>query len=349
MLYTYDEYLARATPGAAPVAQSRTSRTIDSPVWDATNGPGTNVYEPGMTNREYVRENLGFGGNQYSAQNMANGMLNPVGGVISGIKGYKSFKKAKAAYARQKAKYEADVAYAKAGAGAAWLNTIDPTSRVSQEASKRHQAGKAMSIDEMNEMSRQEAQGKVRSKYESDIDAYFADPARAGWQRGIVQSRLQNDLANAQEDFDIELTGTGQQAASRGLKGGSVDVENRGEVARTRDTRAIQAGADADNTLADFGARDQQSRAQLRQLVNSGDIGSADALRSALDSINSSTAAAGAQYAGQQRNRQISQFGQQQQSQAWGGGLSAIANSINQNPGGYSWLTGSQQTQRGGW
>lgn len=340
MPYTYDDYMASATAGAArPVAHGNTMRTLPGNV-----GPGQNRYDPGMTNREYVRENLGFGGNQYSAQNMAHGLLNPVGGVIEGIRGYGHFKKSKDNYRRMMERYKADLAQFKAGGGAAWLNSIDPTSAMAKTAAARFQSGNAMSDDELNLGLRQEHQNRVRSGYEASIEDYFADPARAGWQRGIVQNRLQNDLANVQEDFDADLTGTGQQVAGRGLKGGSVDVETRGAVARTRDTRAIQAASDADSTLADFGARDQQSRAQLLGLVNSGDIGNSDALRSALDSIHSATAAEGARYAGNQRQRQVDQFGQQQQSQAWGQGLGAIANSINQNPSMYAW-----GTSRGGW
>lgn len=342
MTYTYDDYMAQINSAQEPRYGSRTDQSHG-------NFGLSQTYNEGDTNRDYVRNNLGVGGNANSWQNMAHGMLNPAGGVKEGIRGYSNYKKHRSAERAQKATFQSHLATAKAQAGTAWLNTRDPTSQTSQEASRRLAKGQPMSDDEMNQRLRQEGQNKQRAGYEKQVDDYFADPARAGWQRGIVQNRLQNDLANVREDYDADLTGTGQQSAGRGLKGGSIDVENRGAVARTRDTRAIQAGADADTTIADFGARDQQSRAQLHGLVNSGDVGSSDALRSALDGIHSATSAEGARYAGQQRQRQIRQFGQQQQSQAWGSGLRSIATSIDQNPGGYAWLGGSQQPTRGGW
>jgi hypothetical protein len=100
--------------------------------------------------------------------------------------------------------------------------------------------------------------------------------------------------------------------------------------------------------MSDFQNRDRQSRAQLLGLVNSGDIGSADALRSQLEGIHSASTAAASNYASQQQRRQLNQFGQQQQSQAWGQGLGSLANLVDRNQqtaGG--WFGGG--TTQGGW
>lgn len=345
MLYTYDQYMA-GLPTENPNSGTRTIGSV------AGQGGGAGqtynahnrgyAYNPNWDTQRYIAENVkrDFQGTQgvYS-------MFSPTSAITRAYGGRSAKKKME----ERRAEWKKSANQGKKYATADWMSTFDPTSQTAGRARQMARSGGSMSEDEVNSGLRQEGQQRQREAFGENIDAYFADPARAGWQQGIVQNRLQNDLANVQEDFDTELTGTGQQAAGRGLKGGSVDVENRGAVARTRDTRAIQAGADADSTLADFGARDRQSRAQLHGLVNSGDIGSSDALRASLESIHSATSAEGARYAGQQRNRQVRQFGDSMQSQAYGGGLSAIANSINQNPGGYSWMTGAQSTQRGGW
>ena len=338
MPYTYDEYMA-TLPTQNP---DQGTRSIGGGFGGSVTGQQSYQYNPNWSTQQYMRENLK---QDFSTPQGVYSMHSPVSAIARAYGGRSAKKRADA----ERREWKKDAAAGKKTAISKWIDTFDPTSRTAALARQNTQRGGSFSIGEADASFRQEGHQRQREAYGSEIDAYFADPARAGWQRGIVQNRLQNDLANVQEDFDTELTGTGQQAAGRGLKGGSVDVENRGAVARTRDTRAIQAGADADSTLADFGARDRQSRAQLHGLVNSGDIGSSDALRASLESIHSATSAEGARYAGQQRNRQVRQFGDSMQSQAYGGGLSAIANSINQNPGGYSWMTGAQSTQRGGW
>lgn len=352
MPYSYDEYTNGYTATSAPQVGSTTMRTIDDPVWNATNGPGTNVYRPGMSNREYVRENLGFGGNRYAAQNMAHGLLNPVGGVLSGISAYRGFKKSQDKYRDLMRQHKNQTKVGQANNPTDWLNTVDPEAAqaIGANATRALDVGgvkRTMTGDEINSALRTRDQNAMRSQYESSIDEYFSDPARASWQQGIVQNRLQNDLANVRDDYDMDLTSAGQSAASRGLRGGSVDIEGRGAAARTRDTRAIGAASNADAALAEFRSGDQTQRQQLMGLVNSGTIADSDALRSALDTIHQQTAQSGARYAGQQRQRQIDQFGNRMTSQAYGQGLNAIAGAINRNPN--SWYAGGSDTSYGGW
>jgi hypothetical protein len=55
----------------------------------------------------------------------------------------------------------------------------------------------------------------------------------------------------------------------------------------------------------------------------------------------------GQQYASSQQQRQIDQYGQQRQSQAWGGGLSGLAGAIRNSPSGNPFSYSSSRT--GGW
>ena len=108
--------------------------------------------------------------------------------------------------------------------------------------------------------------------------------------------------------------------------------EGRGAVARTRDTGAIQAAGNADAMTSQFRNQDTAARGQLHGLINSRGIGDADSLRQALEGIHSATTAQGAQYAQGQQQRQLNQFGERQQSQAWGQGLSGLASAVDRRP-----------------
>ncbi len=346
MPYSYDAFLNQQSlqNQQAPAYGSVTNGSWAGPAFGQT-------YKSGETNREYVRQNLGVGGNQYSAANMAQGMLNPVGGVLEGFRGYSNYKKNRAAERARQEEFDRQKTAAIARNPTDWLNTQDPTGNTAQEANRLAAQGRPMSSDELNASLRTDDQNNQRAGFTKQIEDYFGSPDRAGWQQSIVSNRLNQDLANVQEDYGNNLKSSVQSAAARGLRGGSVDVEGRGAVARTRDTGAIQAAQSADTASADFRNQDLQARDQLKGLVNSGDIGEADSLRNALQGISTATAAAGQRYAGQQQQRQINQFGQQQQSQAWGQGLNGIASAIDRNPNRGNSLGAwhGTSTSQGGW
>ncbi len=347
MPYNYDAYSGNRQQLQGQQAPAYS--TVTNTSWA---GPAFGQqYKSGETNHEYVRQNLGVGGNKYSAANMAQGMLNPVGGVLEGFRGYKNFKKNRASEREQKALFESRKAEAIARNPTDWLNSVDPTGHTAQEANRLSAQGRPMSEEELNASLRTDDQNAQRAGFSKQIEDYFGSPERAGWQQSIVSNRLNQDLANVQEDYGNNLKSSVQSAAARGLRGGSVDVEGRGAVARTRDTGAIQAAQNADSASADFRNQDLQARDQLNGLVNSGDIGEADALRNSLQGISNATVAAGQRYAGQQQQRQINTFGQQQQSQAWGQGLNGIASAIDRNPNRGNSLSAwyGSGTSQGGW
>lgn len=312
---------------------------------------GGYTYTPGMSNSEFVRANVrqdmltGRGPAALGATGAPSGLI--AAGVRAG-QGYRTYKKAREAERREQEGWATITKDWQARAPTEYLNTLDPSSRTYQMARQQLARGpdSAMSIDELQDSLRREDADARRTQMENTISGYFNDPARAGWQRGIVENRLQNDLANVNESFISSNRQAVLGAAARGLKGGSVDVENRANVARARDTSALQAGQQADAALANFRSRDQQAEAQLRGLVNSQGIGDADQLRSALQGINAATTQEGQNYALNQQRRQLDQFGRQQQSQAWGQGLQGLANYVNTNPYWNQW--GSSTTQ-GGW
>jgi hypothetical protein len=223
-----------------------------------------------------------------------------------------------------------------------WLNAIDPTSGAAQEARRRIAQGQAMSQDEVMAAVRQEDQGKQRAGYDKSIDEYFGSADRAGWQQSIISNQLNDDLANVSQAYKENTRSAALGAAARGTMNGSVDIENRSAIARNRDAGAISAAANADASKAGFQEQDRNSRQQLHGLVQSQDIGSSDQLRNALEGLRSTTNAQGAQYNAQRQQQQINNFGAQQQSQAWGGGLNALANGVK------SW-NASPTASHGGW
>lgn len=320
------------------------TRTIGGSVYNPTGGY---TYTQNMRGDDFVKQNVRQdftpwrgGVNPNSVLNIASGGISQVPRAISGYRQYKK----EQANDRQRA--EAWAAAQKERAAAApteYLGSIDPTSRTYQQARQRMSStnpGDYMSVNELQQGMHQEQQANQRQQYEQAINAYFDDPARAGWQQQIIQDRLNNDLAQVSDQYGQDLQRSVQGAAARGMRGGSADVEGRGDVARVRDTRAIGAAADADAQRSAFQNRDLQERNNLMGLVNSRGITEGQQLSQALQGIHANTAAEGANYATRQRQQEIDRFGQQSQSQAWGQGLSSIAGSIRrQNP----------QTTQGGW
>lgn len=287
----------------------------------------------------------------------------PVGTVIGGAAGavvgagYGMTKKFTGKSSRARSRRAADArtmeaagsATMAANAPTAYLNSVDPTSKTYQLARERMSRGPqyAMTPEEVGALMRQEEQQKARTGYQKQIEDYFGSADRASWQQSIVSNRLTQDLANVKEDYGNNIKSAVQSTASQGLVGGSVDQERRGAVARVRDTGAVQAASNADSAKADFQNSDQQAKGQLMGLVNSQDVGQADSLRTALQNINNQTTQMGQQYASSQQQRQIDQYGQQRQSQAWGGGLNGLAGAIRDSPSGNPFSY--SPTRSGGW
>jgi hypothetical protein len=304
-----------------------------------------------MRGDDFVRQNMrqDLRPSGANAAGFATGGLSQIPRALSG---YKKFKAAQERDRADQALWAQSNKTAAAKAPTEYLGSLDPTSRTFQQARVAQGNGSALSQDELLMAYRQEQDNNQRSAMEQQIQAYFADPAREGWQRNIVNSRLQNDLANVQEDFGNNFRGSVQGSAAQGLQGGSVDAERRQGVTRARDTQAVQASSNADQALADFQGRDQEARGNLLGLVNSNGIGDSAQLSNALQGIHNATTQEGRQYAQGQQQRALDQFGQQQQSQVWGQGLSQIGAAINRNPNRGNSLSawyGGNQTSGGGW
>jgi hypothetical protein len=329
-------------------------RTIGGSEYNPTGGY---TYTPGMSWSDFVKQNVkqdltpwhGGGLNQNFALGVASMGISQTPRAISS---YRSFKKHQASQRHLEEQFNLAQKAAAARAPTEYLGAIDPTSRTFQQARLAQGNGSPLSQDELQMAYRQEQGDNQRSAMEKQIQAYFADPAREGWQRNIVNNRLQNDLANVQEDFGNNFRSSVQGSAAQGLQGGSVDAERRQGVTRARDTQAVRASSNADQALADFQGRDQQARGNLLGLVNSNGIGDSSQLSNALQGIHNATAQEGRQYAQGQQQRALDQFGQQQQSQVWGQGLNQIGAAINRNPNRGNSLSawyGGNQTSGGGW
>lgn len=335
-------------PAGQPLLGYSSAVRMDPQKGQMYNPMGGYTYTTGMRGSDFVKQNVKQDLNPFSQGSYA-----PNGNFILGVStagisqipralsGYRAYKKQqKWDRAQEEAWNNAQKAML-ARAPTEYLGSVDPTSQAYLQAQQRQRSGDLMSLEELQQAVHQEQQAKQRGQYEQAINAYFDDPARAGWQQQIIQDRLNNDLAQVSDQYGQDLQRSVQGAAARGMRGGSTDVEGRGDVARVRDTRAIGAAADADAQRSAFQNRDLQERNNLMGLVNSRGITEGQQLSQALQGIHANTAAEGANYATRQRQQEIDRFGQQSQSQAWGQGLNSIAGSIRrQNP---------QNNTQGGW
>lgn len=309
---------------------------------------GGYTYTQDMRGSDFVKQNVRQDLNPFRGGLNQNFVLGASSMGISqiprAISGYRAYKKAQAKDRARAEAYAQVVKERTAAIPTEYLGSIDPTSQTFQQARQRMGQGvdRYMTIPEMQQAYQQEQEAAQRRQYEEAINAYFADPARAGWQQQVVQDRLNNDLAQVSDQYDQDLQQSVQGSAARGLRGGSVDVEGRGDVARVRDTRALSAAADADAQRFAFQNRDQQERANLLNMVNQRGIADNQQLAQAIQGIHTQTAAEGAQYASGQRQNDINRFGQQSQSQAWGQGLTSVANSVRNR-------YGQGGTTQGGW
>ena len=351
---SYNTWL-NAYQGAQAPNQGGT-RTIGGSTY---NPYGGYTYTPGQSGADFVKQNVKQDLNPAHSNGAPNqnailgGASMGISQVPRAINSYRTFKKHQASQRHLEEQYGLAQKAAAARAPTEYLGAVDPTSRTFQQARIASAEGRPLSQEELQMGYRQEQGDNQRSQMEDQIQAYFADPAREGWQRNIVNSRLQNDLANVQEDFGNNFRGSVLGSAAQGLQGGSVDAERRQGVTRARDTQTVQAASNADQAMSDFQGRDQQARGNLLGLVNSQGIGDSAQLSNALQGIHNATTQEGRQYAQGQQQRALDQFGQQQQSQAWGQGLNQLGAAINRNPNrGNSlsaWYGSNSRTSGGGW
>lgn len=337
--YVYDTYEQQNNPDAPRFTSPTFSDYQINQNGQQYAGRQQATYRDGQSNTQFVTQNYtpmgGSGGARNFAQNAALDMLMPGAGGFNIIDGMQQAKKARAQNRKQREAFDAARRNAVARDPTQWLNSLDPTSATAQQARIRLGRGDAMQAEEINNGLRQEFVDKQRKGYEGQIDAYFSDPSRAGWQQKVVQDRLQSDLGNITEQYGRNLTSSVQGSASAGLRGGSLDAERRGATARTRDSQALQASGEADASSAGFKMQDQQSRQQLYNLVNSDGGTNADTLNNALQGIQNATNLQGQQYSLGRQQRQQQQYAGQQQSQAWGQGLNGVAGAISTSQGGW--------------
>lgn len=339
--YTYDDYAAQKPIDNMAMTPEQSYRHGSS------GDPTGYTTKPGQSNMGFLMSNYGppQGGSALSARSAYSAAGAMVGDPVAAYNMYRGFKKMKSNRAdirRREEEFARQRDYAVKQAPTDWLNTQDPTSALAQETRRRAAQGQQMTGEEVNAGLRMQAQAEQRAGYDKSINEYFGSADRAGWQQSIVSNQLNDDLANISQSHKENTRSAALSAASRGTMKGSVDIENRSAIARNRDTSAISAAANADATKAGFQDQDRDSRQQLHGLVQSQDIGSADQLRTALDGIRSTTNAQGAQFNAQRQQQQINNFGAQQQSQAWGGGLNALATGVG------SW-NASPTARHGGW
>jgi hypothetical protein len=184
-----------------------------------------------------------------------------------------------------------------------------------------------------------------RQQLGSQVNAFFNDPSRQAAQQKTIQDQLAQSLTGIGDQYKQEYVQGAQSAGSRGLQGSSVDIEERMAAGAQRDIRAAETGAQAQTQGQAFQNQNTAQRQQLMQLINSQDPAQAQAAQAQLQALNAQTGGISAQTGIQGQQRQLAQFGQNAQSQAWGNAVTGIANQIRGNPqlgGGLgAWLGGT--------
>jgi len=165
--------------------------------------------------------------------------------------------------------------------------------------------------------------GRQRAGQSRQVDAMFSDPRRKNDQAqrlGAARTQGMNQIA---ESYRIGNRGNAFNQARRGTQGSSMDVEQRGELARGRDQSAQGLQAGLDERGRQYRLQDQQQASTLKGLIYSDDPNTAAALSRTLEGINNQGAQVRENEAIRSQRSALDSATSQNYSQAVGGLLTA--------------------------
>lgn len=167
--------------------------------------------------------------------------------------------------------------------------------------------------------------GRQRAGQARQVDAQFSDPGRRVAREQRIGAERTKGLSDIADQYKIGQRYNAFNQARRGMQGGSTDVEQQGQLGRSRDLAAggLQAGLDA--KMQQYSMQDQEQRNQLMGLIYSDDPNTAAAYSRTLEGIGKQGQLVNEQQAvGVQRDAANS-AAQRGYSQAFGGLLSSAS------------------------
>ncbi len=240
---------------------------------------------------------------------------------------YKSFGRAQGArdkYARQ---VEAENKRQHMVALQNWAVGLDP--RIGAEADRRRTTGSEMTEDEIRQMYGQLMQQDTAKKLSGDVEGYFSDPQRLARQESDIQANRTAQLGNVADQYNTLNTKQAQNSASRGMLGSSVDAQQSGQVAAGRDQAAMGVENNAANARYGNQMNDQDQRRALLNMINSRDPSQSQQASDLLSGISQGTADWNSIFGGQRQQRQIGDYANQIQSEAYGSAFNNGATAVN--------------------
>lgn len=167
--------------------------------------------------------------------------------------------------------------------------------------------------------------GRQQAGQARQVDAMFADPARAAQQTQRLDAEKRQGLGQLAEQYRIGQRNNAINQARRGTQGGSMDVEQQGDLNRQRDAGAagLQSGLEA--RAQQYRLGDAQQKNTLMGMIYADDPNMAAMFQNTLQGIGQQGAMVRENQAiGQQMNQQR-QAAQTGYSQAVGGLLSSAS------------------------
>jgi hypothetical protein len=167
--------------------------------------------------------------------------------------------------------------------------------------------------------------GRQRAGQARQVDAMFSDPGRANDRAQRLRAERTQGMEGIAEQYRMGQRNNAFNQARRGTMGGSMDVEQQGDLGRGRDAGAMSLQTGLDAKAQQYQLGDQQQQNALKGLIYADDPNTAAAFSRTLEGINQQGQLVQEQAAG--RSQMAAQRGAMAQgySQAFGGLMSAAS------------------------
>jgi len=130
--------------------------------------------------------------------------------------------------------------------------------------------------------------GRQRAGQARQVDAMMTDPGRLAARGQRLENTRQDGIRQLADQFRMGARNNAFNQARRGTQGGSMDIEQRGDLARQRNAGGMQLQSGVDQMAQNYRLGDQRQRATLMGLIHSDDPTSAALFQNTLQGINDS-------------------------------------------------------------
>lgn len=128
--------------------------------------------------------------------------------------------------------------------------------------------------------------GRQRAGQARQVDEMFADPSRTADRNKRLDASRTQGLADIADTFRTGQRNNAINQARRGTQGSSMDVEQQGDLSRTRDASALSLQNNLANAAQQYRLNDANQKTQLKGLIYADDANTAASYQRALDSLN---------------------------------------------------------------